>query len=68
MMRRSNAALSWAMAAAIVCVLAGVSLRAGQSAPASAPEAPLVSEQYFKNIQVLKGMPVDTFFDARATL
>jgi outer membrane lipoprotein-sorting protein len=48
------------MAAAMLCLLAGASLRAGQSAP----EASLVSEQYFKNIQVLKGMPVDTFFDA----
>ncbi|TMH53643.1 MAG: photosynthetic reaction center cytochrome c subunit [Betaproteobacteria bacterium] len=60
MMRRSNAAASWSMAAAMLCLLAGASLRAGQSAP----EASLVSEQYFKNIQVLKGMPVDTFFDA----
>jgi len=60
MMRRSNAAASWSMAAAMVCLLASASLRAGQSAP----EASLVSEQYFKNIQVLKGMPVDTFFDA----
>src|SRR5918911_1288271 len=82
MMRRSNAVVSWSMAAAIVCLLAGASLRAGQSAPearavqtapearavqtapASLSDAPLVSEQYFKNIQVLKGMPVDTFFDA----
>ena len=60
MMRRSNAAASWSVAAAMLCLLAGASLRAGQRAP----EASLVSEQYFKNIQVLKGMPVDTFFDA----
>ena len=60
MMRRRNAAASWSMAAAMLCLLAGASLRAGQRAP----EASLVSEQYFKNIQVLKGMPVDTFFDA----
>src|SRR6476646_4250478 len=60
MMRRCDAAASWSMAAAMLCLLAGASLRAGQSAP----EASLVSEQYFKNIQVLKGMPVDTFFDA----
>ena len=60
MMRRRNAAAAWSMAAAMLCLLAGASLRAGQSAP----EASLVSEQYFKNIQVLKGMPVDTFFDA----
>ena len=56
-MRRRNAAASWSMAAAMLCLLAGASLRAGQSAP----EASLVSEQYFKNIQVLKGIPVDQF-------
>ena len=60
MRRRFNAAASWSMAAAMLCLLAGATLRAGQSPP----EASLLSEQYFKNIQVLKGMPVDTFFDA----
>src|ERR1044071_6657469 len=60
MMRLSNAAVSWSMAAAMFCLLASASLRAGQNVP----EASLVSEQYFKNIQVLKGMPVDTFFDS----
>src|SRR3982751_268412 len=64
MMRRSNAAASWSMAAAVLCLLAGASLRAGQGAPAPSSDAPPVSEQYFKNIQVLKGMPVDTFLDA----
>src|SRR5258705_12831739 len=60
MMRRRSAAASWPLAAAMLCLLAGASMRAGQSAP----EASLVSEQYFKTMQVLKGMPVDTFFDA----
>src|ERR1041384_6798588 len=64
MMRRSSAAASYAMAAAMVCLLASASLRAGRGAPAPPSDASLVSEQYFKNIQVLKGMPVDTFFDA----
>ena len=59
MMRGSNAVVSWSIAATM-CVLAGASLRAGQSAAAP----PVVSEQYFKNIPVLKGMPLDTFFDA----
>src|ERR1041384_8495661 len=63
MMRRSSAAASWSIAAAMVCLL-GASLNAGQTAPAPSSDASLVSEQYFKNIQVLKGMPVDTFFDA----
>ena len=60
-MRRSNAVVSWSIAMAIVSLLTVVSLRAGQG-PAADP--PLVSEQYFKNIQLLKGMTVDTFFDA----
>jgi hypothetical protein len=60
MMRRSNAVVSWSIATAMTSLLTVAPLRAGRS-PA---DPPLVSEQYFKNIQVLKGMPVDTFFDA----
>src|SRR5262245_66438646 len=59
-MRRSNAAVSWSIATAMMSLLTVASLRAGQAQAG----APLVSDQYFKNIQVLKGMPVDTFFDA----
>ena len=54
-MRRSNAVVSWSIATAIISLLTVVSLRAGQG-PA---DPPLVSEQYFKNIQLLKGMTVD---------
>ena len=50
----------WAIATAMLSLLTVASLRAGQG-PA---DAPLTSEQHFKNIQLLKGMPVDTFFDA----
>ena len=60
MMRRSNAVACWSIAAAMICVLTVGALRAAQ-APA---DAPVLSEQYFKNVQLLKGMPVDTFFDA----
>ena len=35
--------------------------QAGQAAPAAAP---LMSDQVFKNIQILKGIPVDQFMDA----
>ena len=59
-MRRSNAVVAWSIATAMTSLLTVASLRAGQG-PAPAP---LVSEQVLKNIQVLKGMPVDTFFDA----
>jgi hypothetical protein len=46
---------------AIACWF-GVSLYAQAQAPASAP-VPL-SDQVFKNIQILKGIPVDQFMDA----
>jgi hypothetical protein len=59
-MRRSNAVVCWSIATAMISLLTVASLGAGQG-PA---DPPLVSEQYFKNIQLLKGMPVDTFFDA----
>ena len=49
----------WVIGAAMVCLLgAGVSAR--QAAP---QQAPVMTENLFKNIQVLKGIPVDTFFD-----
>lgn len=42
-----------------VCLLGAVGA-ARQAAPA---QGPLMSENYFKNIQVLKGIPVDEFMD-----
>ena len=48
----------WATAVAFVCLLGVVSARQGgpdQAAP--------MSEQRFKNVLMLKGIPVDTFFD-----
>jgi len=52
----------WAMATAIVSLLGMMSVRvsAQQAAPA---QPPLVTENLFRNIQVLKGIPIDTFFD-----
>ena len=58
------------LGAAVVCLLivaataalpAVASAQAGQGAQ---EPAPLVSDTLFRNIQVLKGMPIDTFFDA----
>ena len=37
---------------------------AAQAGQASAEQVPLMAENHFKNIQVLKGMPVDTFIEA----
>ena len=54
----------WAMEAGIVCLLGAMSMSARVSARQAAPEqAPLVTENVFRNIQVLKGIPIDTFFD-----
>jgi hypothetical protein len=46
--------------AVLLCALSAAALR-GQAVPPGSP--PLVSESHFKNIQVLKGVPIDTFFD-----
>ena len=40
--------------------LLGVALAASQAAP---QDKPLMSEEFFKNVQVLKGIPVDEFLD-----
>ena len=42
-----------------VCVLGGA-LMAGQASPQQTPQ---LSDQYFKNVVVLKGLPVDEFLD-----
>jgi hypothetical protein len=53
----------WATGAAIACLLGVVTARV--SARQAGPEqAPLMAKNLFRNIQVLKGTPVDTFFDA----
>jgi hypothetical protein len=50
---------------ALASVLGGVSAGAlGAAASAQAPAAPPMSDQVLKNIQVLKGIPIDTFFEA----
>src|SRR3990170_8324773 len=42
----------------LITCLAGVGLAAGQ---APAPQRPPMAEEVFKNVQVLKGIPVDEF-------
>jgi hypothetical protein len=50
----------WATGAAMVCLLGVASLRA-QGTPDDGPQT---TDTLFKNIQVLKGMRIDAFFDA----
>jgi hypothetical protein len=57
-----------ATALAVVGLL-GVAIEAGQTAPAAAPaqgatDRGPMTEEAFKQIQLLRGIPVDTFFDA----
>ena len=55
----------WTAVMATVCLLAVLSAQASGAA-AQAPAAPtaLLSDQVLKNIQVLKGVPIDTFFES----
>jgi photosynthetic reaction center cytochrome c subunit len=69
MMRGFKAPVFWSSGAALACLLSVGSLKAlpaeaSAQAGQGAPPAPLVSDKLFRNIQVLKGMPIDTFFDA----
>src|SRR4030095_11683769 len=59
---RTRPILFWLALAAALCLLATSSMRlsAQQAAPTQPPQ---LTEQVFRNIQVLKGIPIDTFFD-----
>src|SRR5207237_10723893 len=52
--------LATAAAVAFLLALMSGSMSAQQPSP---PAQPLVTDNVFRNIQVLKGIPVDTFFD-----
>jgi len=60
----------WPAVVAMACLLAVVSTRgfaavaSAQGAQAPAAQTPPLSDQVLKNIQVLKGIPIDTFFEA----
>jgi len=59
---RTRPILLWLAVLAAISLLAATSVRlSAQQAPPAQP--PLLSEQVFRNIQVLKGIPIDTFFD-----
>ena len=48
---------------ALLLLLAVTSAHVAAQQPPTATPAPLLTDQVFRNIQVLKGIPVDTFFD-----
>jgi photosynthetic reaction center cytochrome c subunit len=53
----------WAAVLAMVCLLAVISAQT-PAAQAPAAQTALISDQVLKNIQVLKGIPIDTFFES----
>ena len=59
---RTRPILFWLALATALCLLAASSMQvsAQQTAPLQSPQ---LTEQVFRNIQVLKGIPIDTFFD-----
>jgi photosynthetic reaction center cytochrome c subunit len=67
MMRGRKTLVCVSMGAALVCLLGVGSMRvlsAEASAQAGQEAAPLTTDKLFRNIQILKGIPIDTFFDA----
>src|ERR1041384_8084462 len=57
------AAMKRASMTALLLLLAVTSAHVAAQQPPTATPAPLLTDQVFRNIQVLKGIPVDTFFD-----
>src|SRR5438093_8593366 len=55
---RMSSSRAFAAAAAVLTLVFGAAVAARQAAPATPPP---MAEQVFKNIQVLKGIPVDQF-------
>src|SRR5579862_7169160 len=60
MRRGARRTILGTLGTAVVCLLGAV-LAGGQTAPA---EKPLLSDEAFKNIQVLKGIPVSQFMES----
>jgi hypothetical protein len=60
MQRRRKDPRFWLLAVALFSLFGALTGRARQGPPAPAPQ---MTETLFRNIQMLKGIPVDTFFD-----
>ena len=52
-----------AIAATAIMYLSGVVLVSGQAGPSGQGARPQLAEEVFKNVQILKGVPVDEFMD-----
>ena len=53
-----------ATAVAVVCLLSAATLRGQAASAQAAQDTPTLTDQAFKNVMMLKGIPVDTFFEA----
>ena len=69
-MKRGAMGVAMNACAALALSVAGVTMATGQAAPQGGPQGPpspadgvVLSDQYFKNIRALRGIPVDEFMD-----
>src|SRR4051812_49395586 len=53
-----------AVLAAFTCLLVEIGVAAQAPAPQAAPDKVPLTDDVFKSVQILKGIPVDTFFEA----
>jgi hypothetical protein len=59
----SKRALFAATAVAVLCLLIGIRAAGQAPAPQGAPEKVPLTDDVFKSVEILKGIPVDTFFE-----
>jgi hypothetical protein len=59
----SRRALFGATAIAVLCLLIGIRAAGQAPAPQGAPEKVPLTDDVFKSVEILKGIPVDTFFE-----
>ena len=59
----SRRALCGATAVAVLCLLIGIKAAGQAPAPQGAPEKVPMTDDVFKSVEILKGIPVDTFFE-----
>ena len=59
----SRRALFGATAVAVLCLLIGIRAAAQAPAPQGAPEKVTMTDDVFKSVEILRGIPVDTFFE-----
>ena len=63
-MASSRQAFVFTAAVAATCLIVQISTAAQSAPPQAAAEKVPLSDEVFKSVQILKGIPVDTFFEA----